>query len=701
MFFLFLLKESTHGLSGQPKGLTSILAADRQGNPSSQYEVIGSGKQAPPQGNAAWDVAQHGTPTTQGSSGDPRLKTLLNWLMLARSDALSEKNFFELSRHLGGGLTPAEQPLNTEPFKGPGESRRRGGGKGKRGRGKDRRGKGSRRGRRGRGSSSKSRSKRSIVYEKGGQYNIFNELGFFEGLQPVQLNSEQNMHVDSTAGGKHIIDNDSTRDITQLSFDLNNKGVRNQETNKGTKQLSPIIEVISLAAESGSKGKRQKRGSRQGNKDENIDIMITDEIDRLIFGESIPDTAPTGNPPQAATENGRRGRLARVSNIETTGTIETAAVRENGEKRSRSGGKRRGESNSTTRSGKSRRKSSRGRRNRRALPKDDYPSMLSAFTVPKGKLFRWTRNLPGMNFVNEFAFSSTERDVVVLMSYDPKLASLGFVNGATLYDFTGQQGVVALRPRVPSSPCYLMETSQTFPEIVAEMAVRNSSSVTTNTVIGLDGSGDPVSQEEQEALLQNTPSLRRQCRGRSIVRAKTYGMNPMDYSGPTTDIKMLTLDNEVTLTVRAQPANASKVSGGSVPEQLFRHWGRLRSVLGRGSGRLAHWIGQGRWVREPNEDQGLGQGGGQGFGQVGGQGLGQGIAQILGQGRGQGVGQGRGLGRGQNKGQDLVRGIGHVLGQVFGQGMPPGIRMKGPGNQTVLVTPVPTPVQGIWAPESA
>ena len=31
---------------------------------------------------------------------------------------------------------------------------------------------------------------------------------------------------------------------------------------------------------------------------------------------------------------------------------------------------------------------------------------------------------------------------MVMMSFDPKLPSLGFANGATLYDFTGQHGVI-------------------------------------------------------------------------------------------------------------------------------------------------------------------------------------------------------------------------------------------------------------------
>ena len=35
--------------------------------------------------------------------------------------------------------------------------------------------------------------------------------------------------------------------------------------------------------------------------------------------------------------------------------------------------------------------------------------------------------------------------------------------------------VVALRPRVSTSPCYLMETSQTFREIVDELSTRNVS----------------------------------------------------------------------------------------------------------------------------------------------------------------------------------------------------------------------------------
>ena len=53
-----------------------------------------------------------------------------------------------------------------------------------------------------------------------------------------------------------------------------------------------------------------------------------------------------------------------------------------------------------------RKQDGRGRRNKRALPKDGFP-MLGSFTVPKGKLFKWTRNLGGINSVNEFAFSST------------------------------------------------------------------------------------------------------------------------------------------------------------------------------------------------------------------------------------------------------------------------------------------------------
>ena len=58
------------------------------------------------------------------------------------------------------------------------------------------------------------------------------------------------------------------------------------------------------------------------------------------------------------------------------------------------------------------------------------------------------------------------------------------------------------------------------------------------------------------------------------------------------------------------------------------------------------------------------------------------------QGRGQVVGQGRSLVRDQGRGDD------------GGQGMPQGMRVNGPGNRTVIVTPVPTQGQGVWAPES-
>ncbi|GFO26138.1 hypothetical protein PoB_005264300 [Plakobranchus ocellatus] len=494
-----------------------------------------------------------------------------------------------------------------------------------------------------------SRNLRFKRSSQSGQYS-FDEHGVFGGLQQLPFDQEQSVQIvsidDMFAVGKSSSSN-TFIDLIPLPTDNVNKTVLSSgnlgevgnsinsrnETNFDVK-ASNFTEVQATEHSKGGRSRRRGNnrgrhlGRRRGGKDkhDNVEpIIIPSQINSTsqdLREENLPNETPKiksrrlgrGKNKGEETQNGnnesrrRGGRDGRKKG----GSSQV----EGGRRR----GGRRGDKASLNQDASSAapsdisldtlnvdveltdaaNSSDPSRRQKRAVGKDGgfQNNMLGTFTIPKGKLFKWNRYLGGINSVNEFAFASTERNVAVVMSFDPKLSELGFTNGATLYDFTGHQGIVALRPRVPSSPCYLIETSQTFEEIVAELGERNSTSVATNTVIALDGSGNPVSKQEYQALLEQTPSLRRQCRGRSIVRATPYGISPLAHTGATQDLKVLTLDNEVTLTVRQQPPDPVKVGERSFPAfriSRIRPWSRLRSMLGRGSGRLAQWIGQGRW----------------------------------------------------------------------------------------------------------
>ncbi|GFS19550.1 hypothetical protein ElyMa_001547700 [Elysia marginata] len=537
------------------------------------------------------------------------------------------------------GNLPANELFATETLR-----RRRGdgrrGGRRRGGRGKRRRDRRNRRGR-GRGNtggfSVNSRWKRSSLSEKEGPYN-FNEHGVFEGLQPLPFDLNQVMEIISIAGGSEQANTDGgASNSSDVNLSESNMTSDNHTRSLENATLVEVIQVRSLNSDRDVSGLRSdNKKERKANRGSSRGGKRGHGIPSDSIGTVASHISNTQNLSHVSTEDFRKRRLGRRKSESTKTDNMGDRSRRKGRGGRRegdaAGGRRRtGRKGSTTlthqdgnfsdplettgtTADNERKRSGRRGRQKRALSKDGFPTFVGSFTVPKGKLYRWTRNLAGMKSVNEFAFSSTERNVAVVMSFDPNLASLGFINVATLYDFTGRHG---------------------------------SSSVSTNTEIYLDGSANPISAEEQEALLQRTPSLRRQCRGRSIVRATPYGMHPLIHSGPTRDLKLLTLDNQVTLTMRTQPAeDASKVSGSSLPGQSwFRRWGRLRSALGRGSGRLAQWIGQGRWR------------GGQARGQM------------------------RGQGRSQFRSSS---------------GRPQGVFVKGPGNQT-FVTPVPSSGQGLWA----
>ena len=476
---LFLcLQEPTYSQSSQPKDLESILRTERQSHSSNQYEVIGSGKQIPPQDTNGLDIVLQGGPQPQRSQDNTRLKDLLHWLSLAKTDAMSLTEYFESNRLRDGSLSPGDQ-LRTEFRRGRRGGGRRGG-KRRRGRGKGRRGKDNRRRRKGRGSryngSSNSggfisnlRRKRSTISAQKGQ-SYFNEYGVFKGLQPLPFNPEQIAKNVSVVGEfeerKTLTSSDPAGDVVNLSLDGRNRTLEvfqsaekieknvnaiKETTGKDNSELSSVVQVMSLVSETGRNGRktdssREKRGNRRGNKDGKTDQMATEEVDLVLFGNNTSAAASPDNLSQARTRKTRKGKLGRGGRKEGRKEVkDITAVKEDGGRRSGREGRRGGEGGGRRRGGRGednsvayqatlaavlsnssdssvghpgpevsaaagergRRRVGRGRRQRRALPKNGYPSMLGAFTVPKGKIFKWTRNLPGMNFVNEFAFSST------------------------------------------------------------------------------------------------------------------------------------------------------------------------------------------------------------------------------------------------------------------------------------------------------
>ncbi|BFZ18521.1 hypothetical protein BsWGS_21560 [Bradybaena similaris] len=220
----------------------------------------------------------------------------------------------------------------------------------------------------------------------------------------------------------------------------------------------------------------------------------------------------------------------------------------------------------------------------RAAP-SKRPSLVTTggIRLPQGITYTWTRDVGTGRTYNEAGFKAKDKNLVVILSFDDALKDANLTASATLYDFTGTTGVMAIKPRVRPGPCFMVDTSLTFDKIVADLNARNGSSVSTSTVVSLDGTGNPVSFAERQAMLEKTPSLSRQCRGREIIRTKRKGFSPIPYVGPTEELKLLAMDVQLSITV---PVELDLEVGP------FSHWFEA-GVKGPG-----HVKDQGHWIRQ-------------------------------------------------------------------------------------------------------
>ncbi|BFZ04503.1 hypothetical protein BsWGS_07542 [Bradybaena similaris] len=179
-----------------------------------------------------------------------------------------------------------------------------------------------------------------------------------------------------------------------------------------------------------------------------------------------------------------------------------------------------------------------------------------------GNRYSWRRELGNGNAVHEEALSPADRNQVYIKSIDDGLTSAGFTKAGLLYDFSSTTPIVAItvNDRLRrGGPCYILDTSLTYSGVTDILNQRNNTVVPLGLQVSLDGSSPNLSREAARMLIASNQSLRRVCKRGRMVRVSSNAAAP---SETTQELKVLTLDSVLTLTVQASQATTRPGRGG-------------------------------------------------------------------------------------------------------------------------------------------
>ncbi|RUS82962.1 hypothetical protein EGW08_009299 [Elysia chlorotica] len=200
--------------------------------------------------------------------------------------------------------------------------------------------------------------------------------------------------------------------------------------------------------------------------------------------------------------------------------------------------------------------------------------------------FIWEQELGLGSPVMKSALVPKNKGIIIVQSKDDALEDFGFEQSTTIYDYSTGSSVVAIQPK-GRGPCFLLEESLTYPEIMNGVKQLNGTVAARSDQVSLDGIGTPLSNEDQHVMFTSHPEVKQVCgRGHIIVLAEPGDLPP--YNGAVKEIKVLIYDAELTITVPVgrRAATAAK---------------RLRSRIRNGSSGQINFAGSSQRKNETSQ----------------------------------------------------------------------------------------------------
>ncbi|GFR95188.1 hypothetical protein ElyMa_002687000 [Elysia marginata] len=145
-------------------------------------------------------------------------------------------------------------------------------------------------------------------------------------------------------------------------------------------------------------------------------------------------------------------------------------------------------------------------------------------------VFSWQQDVGADKTVTKTVEISKEGGIIIIKSKDEDLDDLGFVESVTSYDYTRELSVVAIQPK-GRHPCFLTEETLSYTELLEGVKQLRGTVANRSEAIIFDGTGAPLSREDESMIFTSNPQLKQTCgRGNVVVLAELGGKLPFIFS---------------------------------------------------------------------------------------------------------------------------------------------------------------------------